>query len=142
VKRHPALRALSHEHHHALVQAMRLRRAAAASEAPDAAARAFVEFFNDVTVAHFREEEETLFPLVADDDACRPLLVQALLDHQQLHRLVDALGRGGDLRESMAAAAELLEAHVRREERELFPLIEAAMPEAELGALAEALTAP
>ncbi|HZU20499.1 MAG TPA: hemerythrin domain-containing protein [Gaiellaceae bacterium] len=124
MKRHPALRALSDDHHHALVQARRLRRAAAAPEPPDAAAAIFVEFFNDVTVPHFREEEETVFPLVADDDAARPLLVQALLDHQQLHRLAAVLEDGGELRGAMAAAGELLDEHVRREERELFPLIE------------------
>jgi hypothetical protein len=55
VKRHSALVALSHEHH-GLVQASRLRRAAEAGD-PLTAARAFLGFFEQETVAHFREEE-------------------------------------------------------------------------------------
>lgn len=125
MKRHPALVALSHDHHHALVAALRLRRAAAADDDPAPAVEAFTSFFAAETAEHFREEEEWLFPLVAESDEARPLLVQVLLDHQRLRALVRTLVEGdGDVRATMAEAGELLEAHVRREERQLFPLIE------------------
>jgi mannose-6-phosphate isomerase-like protein (cupin superfamily) len=118
MKRRPGLIALSHDHHHALVAARRLRKAAG----DPAASAAFLRFFADESVRHFRDEEECLFPLVADADEARPLLVRALLDHQRLHALAARLAGGeaataGDL-------AELLEAHVRFEERTLFPMIE------------------
>ena len=48
--------------------------------------------------------------------------MRALLEHQQLHALVARLAAGELVR--MRELAELLEAHVRFEERELFPLIE------------------
>jgi len=120
VKRNPALIPLSREHHHALAAARRLRRAADADVLVEA--NAFLRFFSEESVRHFREEEERLFPLVADSDEARPLVVRALLEHQQLHALAARLASGepaaaGDL-------GELLEAHVRFEERELFPLIE------------------
>jgi mannose-6-phosphate isomerase-like protein (cupin superfamily) len=124
MKRHPALVALSHDHHHALVEARRLRHTAASDEDPAAAASAFRRFYTGVTVPHFREEEERLFPLVVDDEEARPLLVQALLDHQRLHALAAALEGQADLRTSMRELGQRLEAHVRLEERELFPLIE------------------
>lgn len=124
MKRHPALIALSHDHHHALVEARRLRQAADGKDAPEEAATAFVDFFAAVSVPHFREEEETLFPLVAGLAEARPLVVEALLDHQRLHALVGELRSSAHLRTSMRETGELLEAHVRREERELFPLIE------------------
>jgi mannose-6-phosphate isomerase-like protein (cupin superfamily) len=127
MKRHPALVALSHDHHHALVEARRLRRAAAADEAPSAAAVAFRRFFAAVTVPHFREEEETLFPLV-DAEEARPLLVEALLDHQRLHALAATLDGSADVRRTMRELGERLEAHIRLEERELFPLIERLAP--------------
>jgi hypothetical protein len=73
-------------------------------------------------VRHFRDEEERLFPLVAYSAEVRPLLVRALLEHQQLHALARRLA-SGELT-PMREVAELLEAHVRFEERELFPLIE------------------
>jgi quercetin dioxygenase-like cupin family protein len=124
VKRHPALIPLSHDHHHALVEARRLRRSANATADPAAAATSFAAFFASVTVPHFREEEEQLFPLVAGSDEAAPHVVQALLDHQRLHALAARLGSPDDLRTTMVELADLLEAHVRREERELFPLIE------------------
>jgi mannose-6-phosphate isomerase-like protein (cupin superfamily) len=77
-----------------------------------------------VSVPHFRAEEETLFPLVASLDEARPLVVEALLDHQRLHALVAKLQCAPGVRPAMREIGELLEAHVRREERELFPLIE------------------
>jgi iron-sulfur cluster repair protein YtfE (RIC family) len=124
MKRHPALISLSHDHHHALVQGRRLRRAADRDDDPGAVAAEFVEFFAAVSVPHFREEEETLFPLVADSDAARPLVVEVLLEHQRLHALVAELRSSAEVRAPMRQIGELLEAHVRREERELFPLIE------------------
>jgi quercetin dioxygenase-like cupin family protein len=127
VKRHPALVPLSHDHHHALVQARRLRRAA---DTPDAAsaATAFARFFAQETVRHFREEEESLFPLAVDHDEARPLIVQALLEHQRLHALVARLDGSPELGDVMRELGELLEAHVRLEERELFPLLERLVP--------------
>ncbi|HET7128870.1 MAG TPA: hemerythrin domain-containing protein [Gaiellaceae bacterium] len=123
MKRHPALVHLSHDHHHALVQARKLKRAASDPDRA-AAASAFATFFADVTVSHFREEEESLFPLAAWSEEARPLVVQALLDHQRLHALVAQLDRPEERGSTMVELADLLEQHVRREERELFPLLE------------------
>lgn len=71
---------------------------------------------------HFRDEEEHLFPLVVDSEEAQPLVVRALLEHQRLHALTRDLASGDTAR--MRELGELLEAHVRFEERELFPLIE------------------
>jgi mannose-6-phosphate isomerase-like protein (cupin superfamily) len=123
MKRHPALIHLSHDHHRALVEGRRLKRAATGSDPADAAA-AFALFFAQATVPHFREEEESLFPLAARSEEARPLVVQALLDHQLLHALVAELSQPDGLAERMVEIGDLLEQHVRREERELFPLLE------------------
>ena len=124
VKRHAALIPLSHDHHHALVAARRLRRAAEANADPADAVAAFTTFFRTLTIPHFREEEESVFPLVASSEEARPLVVRALLEHQHLHALVAEIERGTDARATLTAAADLLETHVRLEERELFPLVE------------------
>jgi quercetin dioxygenase-like cupin family protein len=124
MKRHRALIPLSHDHHHALVEARRLRRAAEQDDDPAQAAAAFVHFFRTSSVPHFRDEEERLFPLVDGVDEARPLVVEALLDHQRLHSLVGALEAGHDVRATMRELGERLDAHVRLEERQLFPLIE------------------
>jgi hypothetical protein len=66
MKRHPALIPLSRDHHHGLVQAARLRRAAADGDASArlAAAREFGEFFRTEERVHLRDQEEELFPLL------------------------------------------------------------------------------
>jgi hemerythrin-like domain-containing protein len=127
MKRHPALIPLSHDHHHALVEARRLRRAADTPESA-AVAAAFLRFFAVETVEHFREEEELLVPLVVAFDEARELLVQALLEHQRLHALIGRLQRlvttGGKIDDVMRELGDLFEAHVRLEEQRLFPMIE------------------
>ena len=95
-----------------------------------------MRFFRTSSVPHFREEEEALFPLVIDVEEARALLVQALLDHQHLHALVTALEAGRDVRATMRELGERLEAHVRLEERQLFPLIERVAAAALAGAMA------
>jgi mannose-6-phosphate isomerase-like protein (cupin superfamily) len=124
MKRHRALIPLSHDHHHALVEARRLRRAAESDGDPQDAVAAFVHFFRTSSVPHFREEEESLFPLVAGEDEAQPLVVEALLDHQRLHALAARLQAGDEVRATMRELGRRLEAHVRLEERRLFPLIE------------------
>jgi hypothetical protein len=142
VKRHPALVPLSEDHHHELVQARRLRRAAEAGAAERlAAGAAYSEVFFTDTVEHFRREEETVFPLYAaragSGDA---LLARILREHMELHGLARALRAevaAGDVApETLRVLGELLHAHVRAEERELFEAIQRVVPSAALDALA------
>jgi hemerythrin-like domain-containing protein len=141
MKRHPALIPLSHDHHAELVQARRLRLASGSdvAEARIAAATQYTEAFFTETESHFRIEEERLFPLLVRHAGSSPLLEQVLDQHDELRKLATALREevasgdvGGD---TMARLADLLETHVRREERELFPLIEQTVPDTELRAL-------
>jgi quercetin dioxygenase-like cupin family protein len=142
VRRHAALVPLSHDHHHALVHARRLARAADADESDrlDAVA-AFLAFYAAETIEHFREEEERLFPLLVDQgDDANELLLRALLEHQRIHALVRSLREAADNRSPDAAVmrelGELLDAHVRLEERELFPLLERTVSEQALSEMA------
>ena len=65
---------LSHDHHHALVEARRLR-CAAEGPGSSTAASAFLRFFASETVGHFRAEEELLFPTVVDfPEAHEPII--------------------------------------------------------------------
>jgi quercetin dioxygenase-like cupin family protein len=117
VKRHPSLVALSHEHQHALVHARRLRRGEVAG---------FGEFFAVDLVRHFRQEEEAVFPLLAQAGVEPPELVQALLEHQRIRAVAD---------QPDAALGELLERHIRLEERVLFETIQRTVPEESLARL-------
>lgn len=141
MQRHPALRPLSHDHHHGLVEARRLQRAVDGERTSrNEAAVTFLRFYSSDTVRHFREEEEGLFPLLVDQpDPAGELLTRALLEHQRLHALADRLDRAlaaGDPDPTlMRELGELLERHIRFEERTLFPFAESAVPEESLGRL-------
>src|SRR6266571_8554118 len=136
MKRHPAVIPLSRDHHAGLVQAVRLRHAAGGGDASArlAAAREFVEFFRNKERVHLREEEEELFPLVLKHVQSQPaLLREARVQHMQLEgfarTLAIAVAAGSVDRETLHAAGGLLDAHIRLEERQLFPLIEELVPD-------------
>jgi hemerythrin HHE cation binding domain-containing protein len=121
VKRHAALVPLSHDHHHALVQARRLRARGRTG------ANEFLRFFTTETTRHFREEEELVFPLLYDDEP--DSLREILLQHHRLRVLAHRLRRGEDVTGELA---RLLEEHIRLEERDLFELIQRATPDEQL----------
>jgi hemerythrin-like domain-containing protein len=139
MKRHPALIPLSRDHHNGLVRALRLRRAATDGDAAArlVAAREFVEFFRNDERVHLRDEEEELFPLLLRHVPSQPApLRQARAQHMQLEgfarKLEIAVAAGSVDRETLAGAGELFDAHIRLEERQLFPLIEELVPDDEL----------
>jgi quercetin dioxygenase-like cupin family protein len=121
---------LSHDHHRALVTARRARSAAAgAADARLAAARAFLVFFDGHASGHFRDEEEHFFPLLLASGAEPPEeLGRALVEHARLRslaaRMRSELAAGSVPSATLQSAGELLDGHVRLEERVLFPLIE------------------
>jgi len=101
------------------------------------AAREFVEFFRNEERVHLRDEEEELFPLLLRYVPSQPApLREARAQHMQLEgiarRLEIAMAAGIVDRETLDAAGEVLDAHIRLEERELFPLIEELVPDGEL----------
>jgi len=134
VKRHPALQGLSDDHHRALVLARRIRRAAnRANEAELAAlAREVAQRFEAELEPHFSVEERRLFPLLSARGESQ-LTLRAVEDHTELRRLVRATWS----RASALRIGELLDQHIRFEERVLFPRAEKLLSDAELGGVPE-----
>jgi hemerythrin-like domain-containing protein len=99
-----------------------------------------VEFFRNEERVHLRGEEEELFPLFLRHVQSQPApLREARVQHMQLEgfarKLQIAVAAGIVDREALDAAGELLDAHIRLEERQLFPLIEELVPDDELRSL-------
>ena len=122
MKRDPALIGLSHDHHHALSRARKLRRAASADSASALVeAQAFLAFFEGETARHFEQEEQFVFPLLG---SAHPDVQRALDDHATIRTLVAALAAetesGAVTPEHLVELATALEVHIRFEERELF----------------------
>jgi hemerythrin-like domain-containing protein len=133
MKRHPSLRKLSDDHHRGLVQARRLRGAGA--EETSEAARAFLRFWEEDTRVHFREEEEVLLAVFArhGGDVGAGPIQEMVADHARMRGLVMTLieeDRSGEVdTATLHEIGERLEAHIRLEERRVFPLVEAMLPE-------------
>jgi Hemerythrin HHE cation binding domain len=139
MKRNAALAPLSRDHHQVLVVAQRLSRAKAQTAAE--ARRAFVRYWLAHGRRHFRLEEEVLLPAyAAHGDPHHPVVLRVLGDHVAIRQHADTLARAGELPlDSIHEVAARLAAHVRLEERELFPMIERAMPPTDLLAVAREL---
>ena len=140
MKRAVALTSLSHDHHQALFQAQRLRRA---NDGDLAEVReATLAFWAVDGAKHFRIEEEVLLPaFAAAGDPADEAVVTVLVDHVWIRERMARL-EAGEL--DLAGAHELgerLAAHVRHEERVLFPLIERTLDAEALAALGGRLTA-
>ncbi|MDQ5915423.1 MAG: hypothetical protein QG584_1314 [Pseudomonadota bacterium] len=120
MKRCPALQDLSREHHTALTFALQLKRVAGSGDEVqiDAACERARKVFEDELLPHFREEEQCLLPRMESAGACA-IVARTLIEHRALHRLARELEIPDG--EMLLRFAELLTAHVRFEERELFP---------------------
>lgn len=128
MRRSRQLKPLSSEHHHALLVAFQLKQALAGHAESAGAPRELAglvalvrRFDGQVLRTHVRTEEDVLGTYLAPDD-----LRRLRVEHAQLRELVEAAGAGDPLeqRAALAGFAELLERHVRWEERELFPYAE------------------
>ncbi len=135
MKRHPSLRKLSDDHHGGLVHARRLRRAAAEEGEPQSeVARSFLRFWEEDTSPHFREEEVLLavYARHGGDLGAEPIR-EMVADHARIRGLVMTLieeDRSGEVgTDTLRKIGERLEAHIRLEERRMFPLVESALPE-------------
>lgn len=129
MKRHDSLIPLTHDHHHALAALRRLRLAADKGAEDRAAQTAeFLEFFRTDTIAHFRVEEEEVFPLIVDAPEANGTLEQVLVEHLRIHAAVrslrEELDGGAPTSGAMTRVASLLENHIRFEEKIVFPIIE------------------
>lgn len=140
-RRNDALIPLTHDHHHALAQARRLRDI---SEHSDVTERRnltndFLNFYFGRAIRHFHEEEELFFAPLIDEPRAQELVVRAVSDHLRLHALVRAMKRqlsdGEADPDTLARISQLLTEHVRFEEQQLYPLIEELIPEDHLSDL-------
>lgn len=90
--------------------------------AADAPAR-FAEFWASDGPRHFAIEEQALTPeLLASDSEWSAGVARMAAEHRELERLAAQLAEGDE--QAGHVLGERLDAHVRFEERELFPMLE------------------
>ena len=137
MKRSPELTPLSHDHHQALFVALQLKRAEDPSPAD-----LFISFLADDGEEHFRMEESILLPAwFAGGRADDAMAERVLSDHLELRAAAQRLRDGERSVDDLHSIGELLEQHVRFEERLLFPRIESDLDAESIAALGARLAA-
>jgi hypothetical protein len=137
--RAPALVPLSRDHHEALIQALRLRRAAGQA----AAALAFLDFRRAELDGHLADEEAVVLPAAEPVDPAGAARIRE--EHGEIRRLAGdleaAVGAGEEITLLMEELAGRLHDHVRYEERVFFTRLQEALPGTTLEAMGTAVEA-
>lgn len=143
-RRHSSLIPLSHDHHHGLVVALRLREGYGrleprrVGEGVESLVKETEAFYYGSLLPHFRTEEEVLFPALKPVLETGDTIIEELLaDHDEIRLLVGGISQqtGEPLRRHLRTLGEVLERHIRKEERELFPIFEKRVPPERAAAL-------
>jgi hemerythrin-like domain-containing protein len=133
---------LSHQHQHALALCVRIGKAFEQAHAtPDVHPweREIVRQFDNEISRHFRAEEKLLFPAAAQHEELVELVDALRIEHTLLRRAAErARAQQFTVTDLQVFAASLSE-HVRKEERQLFEVIENLLPAEELDRIGTAL---
>jgi iron-sulfur cluster repair protein YtfE (RIC family) len=122
IKRNEHILQLSRDHHFTLLFSWKLVQGVK-NKIESERIKKYVDYFwhNDMQ-AHFREEEEILFPLIKGDQ-----VEKAALDHEQIKKQVYKILSEDDQEQVykyLTSLADLIITHVRYEEGVLFPYLE------------------
>jgi len=136
IKRNKHIIQLSKDHHFTLLFCWKIRQGLKMQIATERLKNYVNYFWKEHMQPHFREEEEILFKPIKDDK-----VQKALNDHQQIEDEVVNLLQiaSADSAELFSTLADSVEAHVRYEERQLFPHLEKILTEKQLEFIGEQL---
>ncbi|PKR77100.1 hypothetical protein CEY16_10150 [Halalkalibacillus sediminis] len=134
MKRHEALNPLSHHHHHALVLALDMKRVGTSNEKKTykQVLRDLINFWEQDGRNHFKDEEDILIPLYMNyaEEVEEEMIKKLLYQHAQFRSILMEIRNDTETKaELMQRLGELLDEHVRLEEREFFPIVEKTVPE-------------
>lgn len=140
MKRHKALIPLSHDHHHGLLLAQLIKK-----NAPDykglpkdlqGKINYTLETYNSSLINHFDDEEKILFPFVVGKDGKLDYLIDEIIgEHRLLENLITELPTSKNQTILLDEIGRILESHIRKEERVLFPKVQKILSEDELSVL-------
>lgn len=128
MKRHEALAPFSREHHGALILAQVMKKGAPAYkgmpvDTEDKISYA-IEFFDVHLKDHFNREEAMLEKVENVNEEIKSLSKAIFAEHDALKNDFIKLKTADDKIMALDELGKMLEAHIRKEERVLFPLIE------------------
>ncbi|WP_100610278.1 cation-binding protein [Confluentibacter lentus] len=125
LKRHKALQPLSREHHHGLLLSWKIRAGFSKNIAPERIKMYADWFFKTHLTSHFEMEEQYVFSVLEPNNE---FVKKALADHKLLRRLF----ADDNIEMALSKIEEVLDAHIRFEERVLFQEIQKVATELQL----------
>ena len=120
INRSPELSPLSREHHDGLLYAWKIRQGVKKQTPLDEMRSYTMWFWKNHIKPHFFQEEKILLPYMKEDNPLRQRLID---EHEHIRELVLGLDEEADKR-SLTILCDLLDNHIRFEERELFVYLE------------------
>ncbi len=121
IKRSKELAPLSREHHDGLLLSWKIRTGLNKQIDTERIAAYVLQFYKINLEYHFQKEENYLFILLNPEDLLR---IEAENQHKAIEKYIDKLKEGQIDLKILTEFADLLEQHIRFEERTLFPHIE------------------
>ena len=138
--RDPSLRPLSRQHQHALALCVRIERTSRTGKLDLEAWQAELQQIFELEIQqHFAAEEREIFPAAARFSSLEALVKELIAEHGVLRNLFTQAGARRLDGEGIRRLAMLLEAHIRREERQLFEGMQQMMGAEELAAIGKAV---
>jgi hemerythrin-like domain-containing protein len=136
--RDPSLIPLSHQHHNGLALCVLTERSLRDDPSPpnvEKLARKAIDRYELELTNHFDLEERILFPAIES-----PLVPGLIADHRRIEALIGSL-RAAPSAGLLLEFTDLLRAHIRREENELFEDIQRRLPRETLDSLGKEIDA-
>lgn len=118
MKRHEALVQLSRDHHFGLLLCWKLKEGIKREVSVERMSKYIGLFYLQNLKPHFAEEEETIFKVLGEE---HPLIKEAVSQHRIFQKMIED---GFKTPEEIEEFRDLLELHIRTEERHIFPEIE------------------
>ncbi len=130
---------LSHQHHNGLMAVLLLKKGLAKHADVVVMGTFILSVWENELRTHFLQEEVQLHPDVLQIPALTQLYHQMKTEHHQIRKIIDDLRNGLLSVETIRLFHQLLEQHIRFEERILFPFIETHIAAEQMAALGKHL---
>ena len=131
---------LSHQHQHALALCVRIERASPIPQADiNAWQKEIAHIFQSEIHAHFAAEEHVLFPAAQQFAELQTLVSELISEHGELRQKSAFAVAESTVPSDISALGQLLSAHIRKEERQLFERMQQLLTNEQLATLGSRL---
>ena len=134
ILRHATLQPLSRQHHQGLLASLLLEKGLKKNASLKEMRDFIIQFWEEELRLHFEKEDVLFLPLAYKYPQLLDGLTQLKNEHQEIRMIIQKLNNEARSKQydTIASFANLLEKHIRFEERQLFNAIQEILPEDEL----------